>query len=100
MSTFAPGISTILEERKTEVKIARNLVRNWSKTGDRKDVEAYVGRKSSAVPGSLLGADGRYGNPYVVGVHGTREEVIEKFRLMLYGDTVLPSRSGTTSGRT
>lgn len=65
----------------------KSLVRNWSKTAERKDVEVYVGRKSSAVPGTLLGADGRYGNPYVVGVHGTREEVIEKYRSMLYADT-------------
>ena len=64
-----------VDKSDSEKKLS-HLVRNWSKTSERKEVEAYVGRKSTSVPSSLLGADGKYGNPYVVGLHGTRDEVI------------------------
>ena len=40
------------------------------KTSDKEDV--YIGRGS------------RWGNPFVIGKDGTREEVIAKFRLMLW----------------
>lgn len=31
-----------------------------------------------------IGRPGKWGNPYEIGTHGTRKEVIEKYRMYLY----------------
>ena len=62
-------------------------IRNWGNIAERKEVQVYVGRKSTTVPSDFPGADGRYGNPYIVDVHGTREEVVALYKKMLFSDT-------------
>ncbi len=40
----------------------------------REKFDVYIGRKTRDMPGSI------WGNPYIVGKDGTREEVIEKYK--------------------
>jgi len=59
-------------------------VRNWKNLLEKKEVQVYVGRKHLDVPPTIIGWDGRYGNPFVIGKDGTREEVVAKYRNWLY----------------
>jgi hypothetical protein len=52
-----------------------------SKGFKEKKGDVYIGRPRS-------GRDGRYGNPYLIGRDGTREEVILKFALEVNEDLV------------
>jgi len=50
--------------------------------------DVYIGRPSI------------WGNPFIVGKHGTREEVIEKFRFYLLNDPLLKSQLMDLDGKT
>jgi hypothetical protein len=69
-----------------EVKSSPIKVKNWAKMSDRAKVHAYVGRKNRSVPSTLHGSDGSYGNPFIIGRDGTREDVIEKFEAFISSD--------------
>lgn len=46
------------------------------------------------VPGAVfIGRPGPYGNPFVIGRHGTRQEVIELYRKLLIGNKPLWRRA-------
>ena len=45
--------------------------------------DVYIGRPSFAIRRKIPGSDGRWGNPFVVGKDGTREEVIAKHKAWL-----------------
>lgn len=40
----------------------------------REPYDVYIGRPARGIPGSI------WGNPFQIGKHGTRDEVIEKYR--------------------
>ena len=50
----------------------------------RDEFDVYIGRPHSKVPDDIQGSDGKWGNPFTIGVDGTREEVIEKYREYLH----------------
>ena len=56
----------------------------------KEEYDVYIGRPS------------KWGNPYQIGVHGTREEVIQKYREMILGNkkllSALPELQGKTLG--
>lgn len=60
--------------RREDVNIESTLIVNIKKTSE---FDIYIGRKHK-IPH-------HYGNPFIIGVHGDREEVITKFRLWLKG---------------
>jgi Domain of unknown function (DUF4326) len=45
--------------------------------------DVYIGRPSLGIRRDIPGSDGRWGNPFVVGKDGTREEVIVKHKAWL-----------------
>ena len=49
-----------------------------------------------------IGRPSKWGNPYQIGVHGTREEVIQKYREMILGNkkllAALPELQGKVLG--
>lgn len=49
-----------------------------------------------------IGRPSKWGNPYQIGVHGTREEVIQKYREMILGNekllAALPELRGKVLG--
>lgn len=48
--------------------------------------DVYIGRaRASAVPHGVDDYDGYFGNPYSIGRHGPREQVIEKFETYARG---------------
>lgn len=56
----------------------------------KEEYDVYIGRPS------------KWGNPYQIGVHGTREEVIQKYREMILGNekllAALPELRGKVLG--
>jgi hypothetical protein len=44
------------------------------------DYDVYIGRPNNLIPKSKPGSDGKWGNPFIIGRDGTREEVIQKYR--------------------
>ena len=44
------------------------------------DYDVYIGRPNKWIPKSKPGSDGKWGNPFIIGRDGTREEVIQKYR--------------------
>ncbi|MGA9843355.1 MAG: DUF4326 domain-containing protein [Nitrososphaeraceae archaeon] len=53
--------------------------------------DVYIGRPSLAIRRDIRGSDGRWGNPFVVGKNGTREEVIAKHKAWLLENKELMS---------
>lgn len=51
------------------------------------NTQVYIGRPS------------RFGNPFVIGRHGTREEVIELYRRYFYGSGTLMSEAHRLKGK-
>ena len=49
--------------------------------------DVYIGRPSLGIRRDIPGSDGRWGNPFVAGKDGTREEVIAKHKAWLLSDT-------------
>lgn len=49
--------------------------------------DVYIGRPSPSIHRKIRGSDGRWGNPFVVGKDGTREEVIAKHKTWLLSET-------------
>jgi hypothetical protein len=49
----------------------------------------YIGRPSLAIRRDIPGSDGRWGNPFIVGKDGTREQVIAKHREWLVSNKKL-----------
>lgn len=46
-----------------------------------------------------IGRPGYWGNPWVVGVHGSRQEVIERYRQMLLADPKMMARLKELRGK-
>jgi hypothetical protein len=44
------------------------------------DYDVYIGGPNNLIPKSKPGSDGKWGNPFIIGRDGTREEVIQKYR--------------------
>lgn len=84
--------STSIHADYNDCRSCDKWVKNWMHKADHKTVDVYVGRKNPSLPTTLLGCDGRYGNPFPVvktakpGQPGSREDVVDQFAQMLYYD--------------
>ena len=56
--------------------------------------DVYIGRRTTQLPGSI------WGNPYVIGRDGTRDEVIEKYRKYILDKPEILSQLETLRGKT
>lgn len=58
-------------------------------------------RKNGPIPTDAIyvGRPSKWGNPYAVGPHGSREEVIEKFKRYLASNTILTASLHELKGK-
>ena len=61
--------------------------------------DVYIGRPSLAIRRDIPGSDGRWGNPFVVGKDGTREQVIAKHREWLVSNKKLMNQLPELKGK-
>ena len=61
--------------------------------------DVYIGRPSPGISRRIPGSDGKWGNPFVVGKDGTREEVIAKHKAWLVENKELMSHIHELKGK-
>jgi hypothetical protein len=84
------SVDDLMAEKRATSK--SQFVINWKNKIDRKRAQVYVGRRNPSIPTSLLGSDGKYGNPFSIGVDGTREQVLKKYSSFIHSDEAIALR--------
>lgn len=73
-------------KRKPQVKNCRGSAAKITMERNRENV-AYIGRRNTHIASSILGADGKYGNPFTLYHAKDRQDVIAKYKEWIMSDT-------------
>jgi hypothetical protein len=57
--------------------------------------DIYIGRKTKSMPINSM-----YGNPFIIGVHGDRDEVLDKYALWILDNEIIMDRIEELKGKT